>query len=100
VRWRFRARDGAVVELRPRARFRANDPRVALEAARQGLGIARVPADLLASQGGELVRLSVDFGEPEPGDLFAVYPAGPHVPQRVRLAVDWVAREGGPRRAR
>jgi DNA-binding transcriptional LysR family regulator len=90
ARWRFVAARGRTIEIAPGARFVVNDPRGALEVARQGLGIALVPLDALDASD-ELVRLDADLGTPAPIDLFVVYPARRQLSRRVRLAIDWLA---------
>lgn len=93
--WRFRAADGAVRTLRPEERFAVSDPRVAVEAARAGLGVVRAPAELIARARG-LVTVECALGEPEGRELFAVYPSRRLVPRRVRDAIEWVRRSAGP----
>ena len=78
--------------VRPRAAFCVNDQRVALEAARRGLGMVLAPVELLAASGLSVLDLAPEVGVPEPRELHAVYPSRRLVPKRVRLAVDWVAR--------
>ena len=91
--WRFRTPSGDVVHVSPRARFVINDPRAVLDVTRQGIGIALVPADAAAASDRTLVRLSTDFGEPEPVDLYVVYPTKRLLPHRVRMAIDWLTAE-------
>jgi len=95
--WRFRRTEGSTVEVRPRGRLFVNDPRVALDAARRGMGLIRAPRDWISDA--ELVVLEPTdaVGVPEPRDLFAVYPSRHFVPKRVSLAVAWVERELGAR---
>ena len=88
--WRFRDAKGALVEVSPRARFAVNDPRAAWEAASQGLGIVLAPLDMPADPLRALVPLKADFGEPEPVDLYIVYPTRRLLPRRVRMAIDWL----------
>jgi LysR family transcriptional regulator AphB len=92
VVWRFRRPNGETVEIAPRACFTVNDPRVAADVARRGLGVALLPAEA-AAEAPELVSLETDFGEPTPVDLFVVYPTKRLLPARVRLAIEWLARE-------
>jgi len=89
--WRFRAPGGPAFDVTPSARFAVNDPRAAVDVARQGVGIVLAPLDAAEEHGRELVRLRADFGEPEPADLFAVYPTRRLLPRRVRLAIEWLA---------
>jgi LysR family transcriptional regulator AphB len=89
--WRFRDAKGRAAEVKPGVRFAVNDPRGALEVARQGLGIALAPLDAVADGAGELVALTTELGAPEPIDLFVVYPTRRMLPLRVRLTIDWLA---------
>lgn len=84
-RWRF---ERGVVS--PRERFSADDPRVALDAATRGLGIARIPTHLI-EPGSTLVVLRGELGPFVPRGLYAVRPSG-RAPRRVRMAIEWVAR--------
>jgi len=93
VVWRFVAPQGNVRELVPRESFVVNDPRVAIEAAKAGLGIVRAPRDLIEREKHALVILNCELGEPEGREVFAVYPSRRLVPRRVRAAIDWVLRE-------
>lgn len=88
--WRFRREDGTAVELHPRARFCVNDLRVAIDAAKRGLGMVWAPRDLIVAAGLVVLEPSSDVGQPEGRDMYAVYPSRRLVPKRVRLAVDWV----------
>lgn len=89
--WRFVDKRGDVVSVTPNMRFSVNDPRAALSAAKLGIGIALAPVDATTRASGELVQLSADFGEPEAVDLYVVYPTRRLLPQRVRLAIDWLS---------
>jgi DNA-binding transcriptional LysR family regulator len=75
-------------------RFTVNDPRGTADVARRGLGIALLPLDSVGGEGQGLVRLCADFGEAEPLDLYVVYPTRRLLPQRVRMAIDWLAKDG------
>lgn len=90
--WRFVDEAGKTTELAPRARFVVNDPRSAVDVARQGVGLTLAPLDAVPSRDGDLVQLTTDLGEPVPIDLFLVYPTRRLLPQRVRLAIDWLTR--------
>lgn len=98
--WRFRRADGAASEVRPREHFSVNDPRVAIEAAKAGLGVVRAPRDAIAREAGALVMLEAELGEVEAREMFAVYPSRRFVPRRVRAAVTWVVRAAGEASAR
>lgn len=96
VVWRFRTQTGELLELSPPVRFTVNDPRGTADVARQGLGIALLPLDAVAKDSKGLVRLRTDFGTPEPVDLHVVYPTRRLLPQRVRMAIEWLAKDRGP----
>ena len=89
--WRFRAPTGPALAVAPHARFAVNDPRAAVEVARQGLGMVLAPVEAVSSDPRGLVALRADFGEPEPVDLYLVYPTRRLLPLRVRLAIDWLS---------
>lgn len=88
--WRFYDTAGKMAELVPREQVCINDPRVAVTAAKMGLGIVRAPRDLIAREGNALVTLSCELGEAEGREMFAVYPSRRLLPLRVRAAIDWV----------
>ncbi|HYP77429.1 MAG TPA: LysR family transcriptional regulator [Polyangiaceae bacterium] len=92
--WRFRSPSGSLIEISPQLTFAVNDPRGTAEVARQGVGIALLPLDAVTDDSQGLVRLTTDFGEPEPIDLYLVYPTRRLLPQRVRMAIDWLMKEG------
>ncbi len=71
-----------------REAFRVNDPRVAVRAAAEGLGLVCAPQEL--ARGAGLVEITSDLGAPAPRDLFAVFPSRRMMPKRVRLAIDWI----------
>jgi DNA-binding transcriptional LysR family regulator len=87
--WRFRDAQDRLVEVTPRACFAVNDPRAAVEVARQGVGLVLAPLDA-AAVAPELVGVAADLGAPEPLDLFLVYPTKRLLSRRVRLAIDWL----------
>jgi DNA-binding transcriptional LysR family regulator len=90
VAWRFQGPDGKLTDLTPRAHFSANDPRVAVDAAKAGLGVVRAPLELVTREGKALVKLDCELGEPEGRQMFAVYPSRRLLPLRVKAAIDWV----------
>jgi LysR family transcriptional regulator AphB len=89
--WRFCDSGGHETEVTPRVRFAVNDPRGALEVASRGLGIALLPVELVAANSRSMLRLQTDFGDPESLDLYIVYPTRRLLPQRVRMAIDWLS---------
>lgn len=88
--WRFLRENTKSVQVRPRAHFSANDPRVAVAAARAGLGVVRAPRELIELEGKALIMLHCELGELEGRDLFAVYPSRRLLPLRVKTAIEWV----------
>jgi DNA-binding transcriptional LysR family regulator len=92
--WRLRRKDGTVEELRPNERHTVNDPRVAIAAAVEGLGVICAPMAALEPHRDKLVQLTVVGRTVEPRELFAVYPSRRLLPRRVRLALDWVREHG------
>jgi len=93
AQWRFRGLSDELLEISPHVVFTVNDPRGIAEVARLGLGIALLPVDAEADDLPGLVRLRTDFGEPEPIELYVVYPTRRLLPLRVRLAIDWLVEE-------
>jgi LysR family transcriptional regulator AphB len=89
--WRFRSKDGRVEEVTPHARFTVNHPRAAVEVARRGVGFVLAPLEA-ASDAPELVQVRTSLGEPEPAQIYAVYPSRRMLSARVRLVLDWLAR--------
>jgi DNA-binding transcriptional LysR family regulator len=89
--WRFRGEGGALREVRPRARFCVNDPRVAVEAATRGFALVRAPLERLHAAGLVVLEPAAELGTLPPRELFAVTPSRRLLPRRVRLAIDWVA---------
>ena len=85
--WRLQRDDGTVEAIEPADRILVNDPRVAIAAALEGLGVICTTDEALASFGPDLVRLSVVGRTPEPRVAYAVYPSRSLVPPRVRAAI-------------
>ncbi len=92
--WRLRRRDGSIEEFRPRERISVNDPRVAVAAAVEGLGVVCAARESIEQHGQSLTQLTVTARTVEPRELFAVYPSRRQLPARVRLALDWVMKHG------
>ncbi|PWE28178.1 transcriptional regulator [Pararhodobacter marinus] len=85
--WRFADRSVIVS-----GRLRYSNGVACLLAAEQGLGIARVPgfAALPSIAEGRVRELLTDY-EPAPMGVFAMYPAGRHLPRKVRLLIDYLS---------
>ena len=90
--WRFHDARGKTTELKPNARFSVNDPRVAVQGAKAGLGVVRAAKALVQREGRSLQILDCELGELEGRAVFAVYPSRRLLPLRVRAAIDWVDR--------
>jgi LysR family transcriptional regulator, transcriptional activator AphB len=88
--WRFLGEGGKPAVLVPQPHFSANDPRVAVAAAKAGLGVVRAPRELIDREGQGLVLLECELGELEGRDMFAVYPSRRLLPARVKAAIEWV----------
>jgi LysR family transcriptional regulator, transcriptional activator AphB len=88
--WQFRSKDGRVTEVTPRGRFTVNHPRAAIEVARRGVGFVLAPLEA-ATDAPELVRVRTSLGEPEPAQIYAVYPSRRMLSARLRLVLDWLA---------
>lgn len=87
--WSILEADGKVREVMPNKRLQMDDLQAIADAAAAGFGIAWLPCWLVRDRllKGELVRLMRD----RPGASFeahAVWPQTPHLPLKVRLAVD------------
>lgn len=91
--WRFRRGDERV-EVRATGAFFADDGETLVAAACAGLGIVLLPEWLVGAERGDgkLVEVLSEY-TPEPAitALYAIYPAGPYVPPKVRAFVDFLA---------
>ncbi|NRD45487.1 LysR family transcriptional regulator [Corallococcus exiguus] len=92
--WLFPQEDGSNVELAPASRLRFDDLEAILDAAVAGMGLAWLPCWLIqdAVRDKQLVRVLTD----QPGlcfDVHALWPTTPHLPVRVRAAVDALAKK-------
>jgi DNA-binding transcriptional LysR family regulator len=94
--WRFTAPDGREVPVAVTGNLRVNNGMVNTEAALAGMGIVMTPtfyvADLLRT--GKLRRVLEGYKLAELG-IHAVYPQHAHVPPKVRVFVDFLARRFG-----
>lgn len=86
--WGLRAADGQRLEVSFKERVRTNDPRVAIEAARRGLGVVRAPLEAVTEA--NLVPLTCRDGEVEPRPVYVVFASRRFVPRRVRAVIDWI----------
>ena len=94
--WRFTAPDGREVPVAVTGNLRVNNGMVNTEAALAGMGIVMTPTfyvgDLIRT--GKLRRVLEGYTLPELG-IHAVYPQRAHVPPKVRVFVDFLARRFG-----
>jgi len=90
--------DGQPRNFPVRHRLQANNGDVLLQATIRGLGIAYEPSficsEVLAS--GQVREILGDFPIPDLG-IYAVLPGNRHVPHRVRVLIDFLADNLGPR---
>ena len=92
--WLFPQEDGSNLEFIPNARLRFDDLEAILDAAIAGMGLAWLPCWLIqdALRDKKLVRVLTDH----PGlcfDVHALWPTTPHLPVRVRAAIDALAKK-------
>lgn len=98
--WRFRAAGGRDIAVAVTGNLRANNGIAEREAAVRGVGILLTPSFYVGEElrSGRLRRLLPDYALPELG-IFALYPKRNHVPPKVRVFVDFLARHFGGRPA-
>lgn len=91
--WVFLDDDGKDITVPVNAAISVNSPEVAKRAAIAGLGITMVPEFSVESEikDGRLLSLMEDRFPPG-GGVFAVYPHRRHVPAKVRVFVDFMAK--------
>lgn len=92
--WEFPLGKGAPVAVTPPSRLRFDDLEAIADAAEAGHGLAWLPCWLIRARvhGGTLVPLLADV----PRQVFAthaLWPAAPHMPMKLRLALDALAAE-------
>jgi len=94
--WRLLDAAGKVHSVKVPARLRANNGDVLLRAARDGLGVVVSPTFIThrALAAGELVPLLPDYRAPGT-TAYAVYPSRRHLPQRVRVLIEFLAQRFG-----
>ncbi|MBL8518607.1 MAG: LysR family transcriptional regulator [Betaproteobacteria bacterium] len=98
--WRFRAPGGRDIAVAVTGNLRANNGIAEREAAVGGVGILLTPSFYVGEElrSGRLVRLLSEYSLPELG-IHAVYPKRSHVPPKVRVFVEFLARRFGGRPA-
>jgi DNA-binding transcriptional LysR family regulator len=92
--WMFPREGQTPIEIAPDSRLRFDDLEATADAGAAGFGLVWLPCWLIRERlrSGELVRVLDDI----PGfvfDVHAVWPRTPHLPLRVRLAIDALAAE-------
>jgi DNA-binding transcriptional LysR family regulator len=92
--WLFPREDGAPAEIVPRHRLRLDDLEAIADAAVLGMGLAWLPSWLVRERlkAGELVELLPEEGR-LPYDVHALWLQTPHLPPKVRVAIDALAME-------
>jgi DNA-binding transcriptional LysR family regulator len=90
--WLFPRDDGSVIEIAPAGRLRFDDLDAIADAAIDGMGLAWLPYWLVRDRikAGRLVRLLPDLPD-YLYDCHALWLHAPHLPLKVRLAVDTLA---------
>lgn len=91
--WRFLDDDGEEISIPVRGTIEVNSPEVARRAALAGLGLTLVPEFSIEKElaAGTLISLMEDR-IPKGGGIYAVYPHRRHVPGKVRVFVDFLAK--------
>ncbi len=92
--WLFPREDGPPVEVMPRHRLRLDDLEAIADAATLGMGLAWLPSWLVRErlQAGVLVELLEGEGR-LPYDVHALWLQTPHLPPKIRVAIDALAAE-------
>lgn len=92
--WLFPREDGPPAEVMPHHRLRLDDLGAIADAAALGMGLAWLPSWLVRERlnAGELVELLPDEGR-LPYDVHALWLQTPHLPPKVRVAIDALAAE-------
>ncbi len=94
--WSFIDNQGKEHTARPTIRMRANNGDILLQAALDGLGIAVMPRFICYREleSGHLTELLTQY-RTEESVAYALYPSRRHLPQRVRLLIDFLAERLG-----
>jgi len=94
--WQFTEPDGSQTTIHAEYRMKANNGDMLLKAAIDGLGITTMPTFISykAIQQGLLIPILTDYQLSEIA-LYAVYPDQRHLPQRVRVFIDYLAEQFG-----
>ena len=94
--WRFIAPDGREIPVAVGGNLRANNGIVEAEAAVAGMGVLMTPTFYVGPllRAGKLRQVLAAYRGPEIG-IHAVYPQREHVPPKVRVFVDFLAKRFG-----
>ncbi|MBN0989472.1 LysR family transcriptional regulator [Amphritea pacifica] len=92
-RWRLK-KDGQIIDIDVRGRYAANHTQVRLDAVKQGIGIGTLP-DFTARpdlEAGNIIQLFPDweFITNYQGGVWVLYPPTRHLPQRLKVLVDFL----------
>ena len=92
--WRFPAADGTPTDVAPHSRLRFDDLEAIADAAESGHGLAWLPCWLIRDRvrAGRLATVLADVPALVT-PIHALWPQSPHLPLRVRLAIDALAAE-------
>ncbi len=93
TQWRF-MKQGQILQFKPQGRVICNSGVALLDAALKGLGLVQLPDYYLSDklQSGELVAVLNDLRQPDDG-IWAIYPQNRHLSAKVRVLVDYLARQ-------
>jgi len=91
--WRFQEK-GKARSIRVKGNFSCNSGPVLVDAALKGIGIVQLPDYYVQEyiQQGQLVELLPSYREPDDA-IWAVYPQNRHLSPKVRMLVDYLAKE-------
>lgn len=94
--WCYKAKDGTMIYAQPQIRVRANNGEALAAAAAAGLGIISSPTFILNNyiQSSDLKLILKQYQHPATG-LYAVYPPGRLIPQRIKVFTDFLATHFG-----
>lgn len=97
--WRFDAPGGSSSQMqplqyKPQPYLKCNSGVALAQAAKHGLGITQLPDYYLqdALSSGQLVALLPEL-QPRDDGIWALYPLNPHLPQKVRLLLDFLQQQ-------
>lgn len=91
IKWQLKNTSGETIINSTKGRFEANSLNVVRRACSAGLGITLMPDVMLREyiENGELVRVLPDWSA-NPRDIYMLYNHKDHLPEKVRLFIDFV----------